>query len=212
MKTPPPSAIDQLSEPAQLLLHRMLDEQAPPERIAQQLWLQTRADVSAEDITRYAFRYRRRQQELRQMRDGIDAFIRLARRNALSISDLLRAVLLEKLAAAPDPSFQNLDVLKLEAAERLRSGLELRQKQAEAMAAFRKQELALKERQVQVAEGRLQIDRRKAEAFLAALERKASRGRPVTSLDVRRVRELYGLDEAQPEDHAQAKRRDEIQT
>src|SRR3990170_5351792 len=143
--TPLGTSVKKLGEQAQGILHRLLDEQVPPESIANILWLQTRESISPEAITRYASRYRRRQQEQQQVREKLDGFIARAQQDGISISDLLRAFLVEKLSQARrDGTLKKVDFLDLETAERRRSEFELKQRQAQLSAAFRERELNLK--------------------------------------------------------------------
>ena len=202
MQTKSQSGVKKLGEQAQGILHRLLDEQVPPESIANILWLQTRESISPEAITRYASRYRRRQQEQEQLRQKLDGFIARAQQDGISISDLLRAFLVEKLSQARrDGTLKKIDFLDLETAERRRSEFELKQRQAQLSAAFRERELNLKERQTRIAEERFQLDRAKAQAVLDRLTRKAQTGQRLTTDDVRRVQEVYGLYTADPSPH-----------
>jgi hypothetical protein len=202
MNTKPKSGVRGLSERGQAILHRLLDQHVPADSIARVLWLHTRERLSPEAIARYASRYGKRQQEQQRLKEKLDGFLGQARSQGVSVSDLLRAVLIERLSSPhADPSLRRLDVLKLEAAERLRSGLELRREQVRQAAELRRQDLALKERQVLVAEGRYQLDREKFQAAINTLERKAAAGKRLTPLDVNRVKALYGLYEEQSVSH-----------
>ena len=188
------SGVQHLSERAQGVLHRLLDEQVEANSIAQVVWLQTRERVSTAAITRYASRYRKRRREEQGLRDKLDALLARAHQDGIRISDLLRSFLLEKLSQAQrDGSLKKADFLKLEDAARRRGEFELKQQQAQLSAAFRERELQLKERNTTIAEGRFRLDRKKAKALVAALEQKAGAGRRLTSVDVSKVREMYGL-------------------
>ena len=194
MPTKVQSRVGSLSERAQGILHRLLDQQAVPEAIARVLYLQTRESVSPAAITRYASRYRQRQQEQRQVQQKMDGFIARATQEGITISDLLRAVLIEKFSEAQrDGTLPKKGLLDLEAAERRRGEFELKRKQAQLSAEHRQRELDLKERQTKLAERRFQFDREKAQATLDRLSRKADAGRPLSRDDLRRIKEIYGL-------------------
>jgi len=194
MTTKPQSAIKALSERAQRFLHHLLDQQVAPESIAGMLRLQTKEDVSPAAITRYASRYRRLQQEQRRIREKLDGFIAQAHEDGITVSDLLRAALVEKLSQAQrSGTLPKKDLLDLEAAERRRGEFDLKKTQAKLSAEFRERELAIKERQARLAERRFRFDRKKAQATFDQLARKASAGKPITNDDMRQIREIYGL-------------------
>src|SRR3989337_146738 len=98
MSDKPQSGVRQLSERAQGVLHRLLDEQVEAKSIAQVVWLATRERVAIGAITRYASRYRKRRQEEQRIRETLDGFIAQAHKEGITTSDLLRAALLEKLS------------------------------------------------------------------------------------------------------------------
>lgn len=194
MKTTTQSGVRHLSERAQGILHRLLDEQVEPESIAQVIWLQARERVSPPAITRYASGYRKRQQERQRIRETLDGIIARARKEGITTSDLLRAAWLEKLSQSQrDGTLKKMDLLALETVERKRGEYELKQQQAAWSAEVKQRELELKERQVRIAEKRFQMVREKAKAHVQTLERKVAGGRSLTQDDVRRIREIYGL-------------------
>ena len=118
----------------------------------------------------------------------------------MKVSELLRAALIETLVVASrKKQFTKPDLFKLDDAERKRREFELKQKQARQAARREKKELELKERQTRLAEQSFQIDREKAQAALKKLERKAEKGQSLSREDVRRIREIYGLYEEEPE-------------
>jgi hypothetical protein len=186
--------IGKLSEQAQATLHRLLDQGAKPSAIARAIWEQTRERISAAAITRYGTLYRKRQQKQQQLQQKMDGFLSRVQQDGILVSDLLRAVLVERLSAAGDDgTAAELDLLKLEEAERKRSEFEMRQRQAHFSNLYRERELDLKERKHALAEREFQLQREKARANFQELERKASAGESLTADDLRRVREIYGL-------------------
>ena len=198
--TPSPSGVKHLSERAQGVLHRLLDQCVEPKSIAQVVWLQTRERVTAEAITRYVSRYRKRQQEQQRIREKLDGIIAQARKEGITTSDLLRAALLEKLSQSQrDGTLKKMDLLALETVERKRGEYELKQRQAQLSAAFRERELQLKERQTRISEKRFRLERDKAKAHVQTLERKVAGGQRLTQDDVRKIREIYGLYEDEGE-------------
>ena len=96
-------------------------------------------------------------------------------------------------AQGEDGTAAELDLLKLEEAERKRSEFEMRQRQAHFSNLYRERELDLKERKHALAEKGFQLQREKARANFQELERKATAGESLTPDDLRRVREIYGL-------------------
>lgn len=199
MNTKRQSAIKALSERSQRVLHHLLDRQVAPESIAGMLRLQTKEDVSPAAITRYASRYRRLQQEQKQVRENIDGFIAQVHKDGITVADLLRAVLVEKLSQEQrSGTLPKKDLLDLEAAERRRGEFDLKRAQAKLSAEFRGRELAIKERQARLAERRFRFDRKKAQATFDQLARKASAGERITDDDMRLIREVYGLGTKEP--------------
>ena len=187
----PQSDIAKLSPEAQALIHRMLDQDADPWAIRRAVQRLSGERVMLQAIIHYASRYAERRQQGQQARTKTDDFIRLAGKDHLKISELLRAVLIENLVVTRrKKQFTKADLFKLDDAERKRREFELKQKQA----------LELKERQTQLAEQRLQLDREKIQALLEKLHGKARAGEPLTAEDVKRIREIYGLYDGESED------------
>ena len=202
----PKSDVAQLSPEAQALLHRMLDQGETPAAIARAVRAQTRERVSAGAITRYASLYHQRRQKQQQIQQRMDGFLARVQKDGILVSDLLRAVLIERLSTADeDGTAAELDLLKLEEAERKRGEYELRQRQAHFSNLYRERELELKERKHILAEKQFQLQREKVRANVQELERKAASGQPLTKEDIRRIREIYGLydDAPQPTDDSE---------
>jgi hypothetical protein len=199
MTKPAQSGITQLSAEAQALAHRMLDQGETPAAIARAIRAQTGERVTSAAVTRYASLYRKRQQKQQQLRQRMDGFLTLVQKDGIQVSDLLRAVLLERLSTAgEDGTAAELDLLKLEESERKRGEYELKQRQAHFSNLYREQDLQLKDRKQNLAEKQFELQREKARANFQELERKAQAGESLTSDDIRRIREIYGLsDEGQ---------------
>ncbi|OFW39442.1 MAG: hypothetical protein A3J28_11440 [Acidobacteria bacterium RIFCSPLOWO2_12_FULL_60_22] len=200
------SGVRNLSEQAQALLHRMLDQGKTPAAIARAVRAQTKERVSAGAITRYASLYHQRRQKQQQIQQRMDGFLARVQKDGILVSDLLRAVLIERLSSADeDGTAAELDLLKLEEAERKRGEYELRQRQAHFSNLYRERELELKERKHTLAEKQFQLQREKVRANFQELERKAASGQPLTKEDIRRIREIYGLydDAPQPTDDSE---------
>ena len=200
MNDSPQSGIKQLSAEAQALAHRMLDQGETPAAMARAIRAQTGERVTPAAITRYASLYRKRQQKQQQLRQRMDGFLTLVQQDGIPVSDLLRAVLLERLSTAgEDGTAAELDLLKLEESERKRGEYELKQRQAYLLNFFRERDLELKDRKQNLAEKQFELQREKARANFQELERKAQAGESLNPEDLRRIREIYGLyDEPQP--------------
>jgi len=191
------SVIEELSAEAQALIHRMLDQNELPDDVARAVFRLSGERVSRAAITYYAFRYAERRREHRTARAETDDFIRLAGKQGVKISELLRAAVIEKLILTRrNGKFNKTDLFKLDDAERRRRELELKQKQARQATKHKRREIELKERKMQLDEQRLKLGQ-----ALDRLEDKASSGE-LTQEDVRRFREMYGLydDEKKSED------------
>ena len=194
MSSFPKSDIAQLSERAQSRLHRLLDQGETPGAIARAIQAQTKERVPAAAIRRYSARYCRDRKKQQRATHGLDGLLARMKEEGLEVSDLLRAVLVERLdAARRNGAAEELDLLKLEEAERKRGEYELKQRQANFSNLYRERELDLKERKHSLAEKEFQIQREKARANFQELERKAHAGQSLTPDDVRRIREIFGL-------------------
>ena len=189
------SGIRRLSEQAQMLLHRMLDQGAGAAAIARAIADETGERIVPQSIVAYSRHYRRRQQQRQRLRQGMDAFEELARDKGLPVTDLLRALLQERLAtAAKDGSAADLDILDLAEEERRRTDSEWRQRQATFSNLYRERDLDLKQRRQKLAEQEFRWKRKQARARVTELEQKAATGRPLTEDDMRQIRAIYGLD------------------
>ena len=194
------SGVRHLSEQSQSVLHRLLDQAETPAAIARAIRAQTGERVTPAAITRYASLYRKRQQKQQQLRQRMDGFLALVQKDGILVSDLLRAVLIERFSTAhEDGTAAELDLLKLEEAERKRGEYELKQRQAHFSNLYRERELELKGRKHNLAEKQFQLQRERARAAVDQLEGKARAGQPLSRDDIRRIREIYGLyDDPQP--------------
>ncbi|MGH9784891.1 MAG: hypothetical protein ACRD88_11975 [Terriglobia bacterium] len=200
MNNRPKSDITQLSAEAQALLHRMLDQRKKPAAIARAIRAQTGERLTPPAVTRYASLYRKRQRKQQKIRQRMDGVLALVQKDGIPVSDLLRAVLIERLSAAgEDGTAAELDLLKLEEAERKRGEYELKQRQAHFSNLYREQELDLKKRKHHLVEKQFELQREKARANFQELERKAQAGESLGPDDLRRIREIFGLyDDPQP--------------
>jgi len=159
-----------LNDETRALIMRKLDDGASPQQIQSAALIQLRRLLPLPLIESLS----RRHGEKNQVQQAARATLA-----TLDVSELLRAALLQVLAAANDSGeITGTHFLLLDAAER------------------RRRELALKERLVAVAEGRLQISREDYEwrkKTLAELESKSGQGQPLSVEDLNRIREIYGL-------------------
>ena len=194
------SGVRNLGEQSHSVLHRMLDQGETPAAIARAIRAQTGERVTSAAITRYASLYRKRQQKQQQLRQRMDGFLTLVQKDGIQVSDLLRAVLLERLSTAgEDGTAAELDLLKLEESERKRGEYELKQRQALSSNRYREWELQIKDRRHALAEKQFQFQCERARANVQELERKAQAGESLSPDDIRRIREIYGLyDDPQP--------------
>lgn len=181
--------VEKLSGEAQALVHRMLDRRDSPYRIARAVRQRSGEQITRSSVRRYAARYRAGQQQREEGRRFTEVLTERLQQQGWKISELLRAAFQEAFTETRDSGkLEKTDPLDWEAAERKR------------------QELALKERQVQVAERRAavfeqrwRLDRQKAKAALQKLDRKAQLGESLSAEDVKRIREIYGLYEEDKE-------------
>ena len=201
-------AVENLSEEAQALVRRMLDEKKSPSAITKAVRQNAGEGISIFAVTSYAASYWEQQKRRQQARQQTEELVRQAERQGSNISELLRAAFLEGFTeSARNGALKKINPLQLEAAHRKRRELALKEKQARMAAEQKEQEMELKkkqaqltERRVKVFEERLKLDREKMQAALDKLDRKAQLGEPLTAEDVKRIREIYGLyDEGQAE-------------
>jgi hypothetical protein len=179
-------SVRQLSERAQILIHQMLDRHAAADSIARTIRSTTHEPVSAEAITRYTKIYAAKVQAKENARQRTAHLVGEIIQHGVEVSDMLRAAFQESFARAKKTgALPEMNPLLFEAAERRRLELDLRKKQ-----------VSLAERRVQVFEDRLYLDRKKAQAAIAQLDRKARRGVSVTAKEVDRIRQLYGIFES----------------
>jgi len=188
------SGVKKLSAEAQALLHRLLDQGEEPEAIARGIREQTGGRVAVASITQYAAAYRRSQEKAKELREGMDGFLERVQREGVQVSDLLRAVLIERLSTvSKDGTAKKLDLLKLEEADRKRGEYELKVRQARSLSEFREWDMHLKYRKQELAEKEFETRIERLQASFQELERKAQTGESLSAEDVRRVREIYGL-------------------
>lgn len=190
-----------LSPQAQALLHRMLDQQEPAGNIRRAIYRLTRERLPLQDITTYASHYARRSSERSAARSQTDNFIRLAGKRGVTISELLRARLIERLVELQRGKKPGDDALwKLVDAERRHCEFKLRKLKVQQELAQKQRALSYKERQLHVAEQKLEFTRTRLNNAVATLERKTAKGKSLSTEDIRRIRAVYGLDfHPQPE-------------
>ena len=188
------SDITKLRPESQALIHRMLDQGAEHNEIRRAVYRLSGERVSLYALSYYAAHYTQRSQKRQEARTQTDDFIRLIGKHGVKISDLLRALVVEKLLLARSKKLlSKTDLFKLDDAERKRREFELKQKQSRASTRHKKRELDLKERQTHLDEQRWNLDHKKAQATLDQLDRKAQAGKSLSPEDVRRIREIFGL-------------------
>lgn len=178
-----------LSEQAQTLIRRMLEDHKGPYVIAAAVQRETGERVTPTSLYRYAQYYGFKRRLEQRGRQQTDRLVRQAAEEGDEISDLLRAAFHESFTeASMNGAVRDMNFLALEAAQRKREELKLKEKQ-----------FLLAERRVQAVEQRLQFDRDKRAAELKRLEEKAQTGQPLTPEDLRRIDEIYGLND-EPEE------------
>lgn len=172
-----------LSERAKILVHQMLDRHFLPASIARCVSRTTHEKIAAGEIEKYAKEYAATVQAKENARVRTDYLVTRVMQAGDDIPETLRAAFYEAIAwAKKTDALKEMDPLNFEAAERRRQELDLRKKQ-----------VSLAERRVKVFEERLHLDRKKARAAIAKLDRKARRGDSITPNEVQRIRELYGI-------------------
>jgi hypothetical protein len=195
MKAQRKSGMAKLGEQVQMLLHRMLDEHARPAAIAAAIKEQTGERVTPSAITHYGSAYRKRGRKQVRLRESVEELVAKARQDGIQVSDLLRALLVERLKKADkDGTATGLDLLTLEEHERKRSDFDLKERQAHFCNLFREQDMALKQRKQDLAEKVFRLRRKQAHVSFAALEQKAAAGQALTADDMQQIRAIYGLD------------------
>jgi len=183
-----------LSPPAQALLHRMLDQQEPPANIRRAIIRLSGERVRQVDITSYASRYARQSSERSAARSQTDSFIRLAGKRGVTISELLRARLIERLVELQRGKKPGDAALwKLVDAERRHREFKLRKQKVDREIEQKERALGYKERQLRVAEQKLEFARNRLLNAVGSLERKAAKGKSLSTEDIRRIRSVYGL-------------------
>jgi len=183
-----------LGEQSQSVLHRMLDRQEKPAAIARAIRTRTGEQVTADAVEHYARFYHQRRQKEQQLRQRLDGFLTRIEQDGIHVSDLLRALLIERLRTAEkDGVGAELDLLKLEEADRKRAELQLKQQQAHSLIHYREWDRGLKERKQDLAEKQFRLQRKTARAHFQELEQKARTGQSLSADEVRRIREIYGL-------------------
>jgi len=196
MKQPAQSGVRNLGEQSHSVLHRMLDQGETPAAIARAIRAQTGERVTASAIEHYARFYRQRQLKEQQLRERMDGLLSRVEKDGILVSDLLRAVLIERLSTAEeDGTAAELDLLKLEEADRKRGEFEFKQRQGYLLNFFRERDMEVKERKQDLAEKQFELQRETARANFQELERKAQAGESLNAEDIRRIREIYGLED-----------------
>lgn len=204
------SQFAELSPPAQALLHRMLDQQIHPDNIRRAIFRLSGERVQQQAITLYASRYAQRSSEHSEARTQTDNFIKLAGKRGVTISELLRARLVERLVELQRGKKPGDAALwKLVDAERRQREFRLRRVKAERDIAQKERALGYKERQLRVAEQRLEFAQQRLRNAVSQLERKAGKGKSLSKEDISRIRAVYGLGfEEQPSQAALLKKQD----
>lgn len=183
-----------LSPPAQALLHRMLDQQEPAANIRRAILRLSGERLPQQDIMAYGSHYAQRSSERSEARSQTDSFIKLAGKRGVTISELLRARLIERLVElqrGKKPGDASL--WKLVDAERKHREFKLRKMKVQQELKQKQCALSYKERQLLVAEQKLEFARSRLRGAVSALERKAAKGKSLSIEDIRRIRAVYGL-------------------
>ena len=192
------AGVTKLSEDAQALVRRMLDMDELPNDIRRAVYRLTGERVTATAIQHLVARHTKSSTRQKRARAQTDDFIRLAAKRGVKVSELQRAILVESLfTARKKKQFTKTDLYKLDDAERKRRELELKQSRERQAARRGKKELEMREREVRLAEAKLRLMRKKMKPAIEKLNRKAQAGQSLTTAEVRRIREIYGLADAE---------------
>ena len=150
--------------------------------------------VQQQAITLYALRYAQQSSERSEARSQTDGFIRLAGKRGVTISELLRARLMERLVELQRGKKPGDAALwKLVDAERRHREFKLRKQKVDRDLLQKERALGFKERQLRVAEQKLEYAQQRLRQAVSQLERKAERGKSLSTEDIRRIRAVYGL-------------------
>jgi len=191
---PPFVAFEKLSEPTKILINQMLDRRYGTTSISRAVTNMSEERITPEQVARHAKTYIAATKRRQLAREITNNFVWELLSRGGKISDTLRSGFHECIAFARKTGvLKEMDPLSFEAAERHRQELMLRGTQA-----------LLADRRAKISEDRWKLDRKKATAALAKLERKTRAGRSVTPEEMHRIREIYGLSEPpQPNGHSQ---------
>ena len=195
------SQFEELSPQALALLHRMLDQQEPPDHIRRAIFRLSGERVQQQAITLYASHYAQRSNMHSEARSQTDNFIKLAGKRGVTISELLRARLIERLVELQRGKKPGDAALwKLVDAERRHREFRLRKLKAEREIAQKERALGFQERQLHVAEQKLEFAKQRLRKAVSHLEQKTRRGKSLSKDDIRRIRAVYGLGVDNPPD------------
>lgn len=184
----------ELSPPAQALLHRMLDQGLPPDQIRRAIFRLSGDRLQQLDIINYGSRYAQRSSEHSEARSQTDSFIKLAGKRGVTISDWLRARLIERLVELQRGKKPGDAALwKLVDAERRHREFQLRKAKTQKEIDQKERALGYKERQLRVAEQKLEFAQQRLRSAVSQLERKTEKGKSLSKDDIRRIRAVYGL-------------------
>jgi hypothetical protein len=177
-------ATDFLSEEAKAVMNRGFLAKKTSTAIAREIFEAEGVQVNPRTISRRALEWRRYWEARKAKADDVKALVESLKAGDLTASGVIQALALQALIDDPG-SLTKQNPLKLQS-QNLR---------AEEIS-LKREFLRLKQREVQVTEGRLQLlqDReRKAAEIAVELENKATQGKSITAEDMARIREVYGL-------------------
>lgn len=177
-------ATDRLSAEGLSLMNKGFAQKKASAQIAREVEAATGECVNPRTIGRRALEWRKAENRIREQKEKIQALMAAMDDGNLTASGAIKALALQALINDPD-AFRQQNPLKVQS-QNLR---------AEELI-IKREALALKAREVAVNEGRLQLLQERENRMLAEVDQlktKASEGRSITSDDIQRIREIYGL-------------------
>lgn len=175
---------DKLSPAAQRLMVGGFRAKLTSRMIADQIARETGEQVAERTVSRRASDWRKEQRRRESVRENVQAMVAAMKAENLQASEMIQALAIDALMADPEAWSQS-DPIKVQ-----RQNL-----QAEKLKQSR-ESMELRRRQIELEQQKFDLMRereRKAAAETEALAEKAGRGEQITEADVRKIRDIYGL-------------------